>query len=364
MSRVALVYGFWGQNIGNAFFNVGGEWLLRNALGPEDHLHLVQDQPGYRTFHNQAKGNPVNDVGLLEHIDVDAVVLQGPMLTRTFRALWEPAFRRYRDRGTKVILLGAALFKFDQEEIDAASAFLREYPPAVFVSRDHDSYEVVEALGLPTALHDGIDSAFFTPLAVDPVPIDLRPYVTFTFDRYAEPTLVPSTGGPPPAGSRHLSFDGYEVDLVQPGLQAATSKRGKWQAYLGHVLDRRTLPDTQFGRTVIRAEHRFNPHITPKIYQHPNAIASDEPYTYLSLYAQTDLTLSDRVHACVATLAFGSPAMLFSPSPRARLFDRVGLGDIREGPRVLDPTWLAAEQAAEIEFLDGALAEVGLGARA
>ena len=50
--RVALVSGFWGQNIGNAFFNLGGHWVLRQIFG-DTQIAFIQDQPGYRTFHRQ-----------------------------------------------------------------------------------------------------------------------------------------------------------------------------------------------------------------------------------------------------------------------------------------------------------------------
>src|SRR5262249_47815542 len=82
--RVAMVFGFWGQNVGNAFFNIGGKWILEQVF-PDHDVALVQDQPGYRTFHDQRKGNPRNDLELLQYIQADYLVLQGPMLTRTFR---------------------------------------------------------------------------------------------------------------------------------------------------------------------------------------------------------------------------------------------------------------------------------------
>lgn len=357
---VALVYGFWGQNIGNAFFNVGGDWILNEVVGDDVHVARIQDQPGYRTFHPQAKGNPPRDLGLLSRIRPDAVVLQGPMLTDTFRALWEPAFRAYAAAGIPVVLLGAALFRFSEEEQAAAAAFLREYPPAIFSSRDHDSYEFVAGLGLPTACYDGIDSAFFVPRAVHNVPMVDEPYFTFTFDRFPEPSVVLGDDAAAPSDSRSFEFEDTTFTLSEPPVQRVASKAGKWQAYFGHVVDRRSLPAEILGRTIVRPEHRHTPHMTRKIYQHPNAVVSDEPYTYFTLYGATDLTLSDRVHACVATLAFDGPAMLFTPSPRARLFDRLDLSDIRDRPVRLAPERLAAEQEAELDFLRGAFGDLGL----
>lgn len=47
--KVALVSGFWGQNIGNAFINIGGKRMLEDVF-PEHRVEFVQDQPGYRIF--------------------------------------------------------------------------------------------------------------------------------------------------------------------------------------------------------------------------------------------------------------------------------------------------------------------------
>lgn len=91
--------------------------------------------------------------------------------------------------------------------------------------------------------------------------------------------------------------------------------------------------------------------MTYKIYQHPNAVASDEPWTYFNVYANAELTLADRVHACVITLAYGKPAMLFTPSPRSALFERVGCGAIRERPVMLDAEYLEDERQKELAWL-------------
>lgn len=348
---VVMVYGFWGQNIGNAFFNVGGEWALRQAFGP-DRVGRIQDQPGYRTFHRQSTGNPANALDLVASVEASVLVLQGPMLTETFQALWGPTFAALRAKGTRILLLGAALFRFSADEVASARRFLRDTGVWAMSTRDHDTYEALG--GEVEHAHDGIDSAFFVPDAVRPPALDLGPYYCFAFDRYPEPTIGAGRG----RGSRSFEHDGRTWTLREPKLAGHLARRGKAQAYIGHLLDRRSLPESLDGRRIVRPEHRTNPHVTWKVYRHPGAVASDEPYTYFALYEQADLTLSDRVHACVATLAYGRPAMLFSPTPRARLFDRLGVGDVRQRPVVLDREVLAAAKADELAFLEGLSTEV------
>lgn len=351
--RVALVSGFWGQNIGNAFFNVGGKFFLERVFG-KGQVDFILDQPGYRTFNDQTKGNPKNDFGLLRQLDVDFVVLQGPMLTVTFPKLWDETFSALTARGTKIILLSAAFFKYTEAEKEVTREFLRKYPATVISTRDSYSYEALR--GVTKFTYSGIDSGFFVNDAYNPFNLVCAPCVALTFDRFPEPNIM--LDDHPQGYDVSFEYFGHRWYLSSPTIQSVFSKRGKWQAYIGAMLDRRYLPVEVCGMCVVRPEHRFNPHVTWKIYRHPSALVSDEPYTYLTVYGNSALTLSDRVHACVATLAYGNPAMLFTPSPRARLFERVGLGQIKQRPVVLDPVVLVEEKKAQLRFFAEAMSAI------
>ena len=346
--RVALVSGHWGQNIGNAFFNIGGKWILEQIFGAES-VDFIQDQSGYRTFHDQSKGNSPNDVEYLKYLDIDYIVLQGPLLTAEFAFLWRPTLTELARRGTKVILLGSAFFKFRDAEFAAVKSFLAEFPPALISTRDARSFEVLKSWDLRTPLYSGIDSAFFAPKVYTPFKYIGQPYYAFNFDRYPEPTIA--IGRNRSTSSHQIEVQGESWALHTPDLVSKLAHRSKVQAYFGHMLDRRKLPSQISGRMIVRPEHRVNPHLGYKIYQHPNGVASDEPWTYFTVYANADLTLADRVHACAITLAYGKPAMLFTPSPRSALFDRIGCEAIREGPVTLDADYLEDERQREVAWL-------------
>ncbi|MEM9827593.1 MAG: polysaccharide pyruvyl transferase family protein [Planctomycetota bacterium] len=364
--RGALVYGFWGQNIGNAFFNVGGKWIIENTFGGD--VREIQDQPAYRTFHKKHRGNPDKDIKLLQYLDVDYVVLQGPMLTTSFRAIWEPTFKALKARGVKIVLLSAGFFRYTDEEISSAQQFLTDYPPDILSTRDARTFEHTQ--GICQRHYSGIDSAFFWPRAYQPVPLTIDPYITVNFDQYPEPNIqvsdVPLNDSVTSGADQAFEALDRHWALKQPGVLKKFAAAGQWQCYLGARLDWRRLPEKLDRWIVMRPEHRFNPHVTWKVYRQPGAIASDEPFTYFSIYAGTDLTLSDRVHACVATLAAGKPAMLCHPTPRAYLFERVGLTKIRNEPVTLDLEYLRNEQESELSFLREAAADVfpGLAASA
>ncbi len=347
MKKIALVSGFWGQNIGNAFFNVGGKWILEQVF-PGAQINYILDQPGYRTFNDQSKGNPKNDWGLLNRLDVDVIVLEGPMLTVNFPKLWEATFAALQARGTKIMLIGAAMFRFNEEEKRVNREFLKKYRPWVLSSRDLPTYETFKDLADYT--HAGIDSAFFVPRAYQPFKLSTSPYVAMNFDRWLEPR-VSVDDQTAREGSRDFRWNDHTWHLDFPTRLMRWADRNKWWSYAAAFADRRVLPDEIDGLEVVRPEHRFNPHITPKVYKRPNAVASDEPWTYLTLYANTTITVSDRVHACIVTLAYGKPAVLFSPSPRSQVFDRLNVSAIRQGPVTLDPQYLRDEQDAELKFL-------------
>ena len=99
--RIAVVFGYWGSNIGNAFFNLGGKYFISKVFG-YNAVDFISDQPGYYTFNNQKKGNPINDFGLLSRLNVDYLVIQGPIFTETLLELWGDTFEKLVKRGTKI----------------------------------------------------------------------------------------------------------------------------------------------------------------------------------------------------------------------------------------------------------------------
>lgn len=354
--RAAIVSGFWGQNIGNAFFNIGGKWILEQAFGAQDRVEFIQDQPGYRTFHDQSTGNPRNDVELLQHLDVDYIVLQGPMLTVDFRALWQHTFAALKRRGTKIILLGAAMFRFTEDEVASNRAFLAEIEPYILVTRDRPTYDAFKDLSEHS--YAGIDSAFFAPFAYQPFDLHLPPYVAMAYDRFPEPLVTTVPEGQQLRGRHDTTFSslGMHWGLDYPKLPERLAHRGKVQSYVASFLDRRQLASQIGDHLVVRPEHRFNPHVTRKIYKRPNAVASDEPFTYFTVYASSELTVSDRVHACIVTLAYGKPAIMYRHTERAQLFDRLDLHEIGHRPVSLPRERLDREMRDELDFLRDALA--------
>ncbi len=342
--RTALVYGAWGQNIGNAFFNLGGEHLLRQA---GHHVSLIQDQPAYATFRNEEKGNFDNAFDFIGALDVDLVVLQGPLFTRNFGNIWRPTMEKLKRRGVSWGVLAGSFRKFTDEEIVVAAELFAEHPPLFISTRDELTHQRIESLC--EVSRSGICSAFFLPQMYQPPrladPEDADGYVSFCFDHFVEPTVTPDVHGDVSIGNGRFS-------LTYPRFAERMARTSKAHAYVGHFTDARSLPTVVGNRLVLRPEHRSNPHIPGKIYRNPNSFAWDEPYTYLTAYANSELTLSDRVHACVATLAYGGRAMLHNPITRRHaLFAAVGAETIADEPVSIDRDLLSANYQETVDFL-------------
>ena len=327
MTRIALVAGGWGQNIGNAFFNLGGRHLLEEAGG---NVQVLQDDPSYWTFRNQRRGAYKNAFDLIAALEIDLLVLQGPLFTETFPHIWRERLRSFRAMGTRWAVISGAFRKYTGAEVSAITDVFKVNRPEFVITRDVLSAEMLRSRGITA--WTGIDSAFFIS---DVVPaVQLRrshpAIVTFCFDHFSEPDLIKDEHG-----SIRLGGVRYRPSVRR--VAEAAARRGKAWSYVYRPFDRRQLPSDIGGTTIVRPEHRTNPHIPIKIYQQPNGIASDEPWTYLSLYSVTDLTFTDRVHACVATLAYGRPAMLYNPTTRrSELFAAVGVPEIQDRPVVVE----------------------------
>ena len=80
-------------------------------------------------------------------------------------------------------------------------------------------------------------------------------------------------------------------------------------------------------------------------------LITDYPNDYLHLYANADVTHSDRVHACVSSLIFGKKAQYYDKSDRSYLFDRVGLSEIRNKPVELDMDFIEKEKQKQLEVI-------------
>jgi hypothetical protein len=110
------------------------------------------------------------------------------------------------------------------------------------------------------------------------------------------------------------------------------------------------------GRKVLYTHHDLWGHLPPAYIAKPGTLVSDVPEDYLTLYSQVTETHSDRVHACVASMAYGNKARLYSKTPRKALFAKVGAEKVTEKVCQLDLAKLSELKSRQInqtrEFIE------------
>lgn len=355
MTRIAHILGGWSQNIGNAFFQLGGEWVLRQAL-PDARIMLISEQPGYPSYWNPKGGNPANSLDLPSLLEVDYLVLMGPMFRDETEAIWGNALERALSKGTRLVLLGIGAMNYREDSFLQYRRFLQRYPPYILVSRDHETYE---RLGdLATHACSGIDLGFFMSNVYEPLGFgkDQQRFLALSFDEGPEPRIALDPETPTRRDSderfcRAFEFEGGTWQASFPRIRTLLARRSRYGMFLEGVLFSGNCIDRIGEFIVLRPDHRPHPIIARRTYRYPHVICSDTPYIYAETYSRAALTLTNRVHACVAALCYGRPAMLFSETPRVRLLDRLGLGEITLHPMTLPKEQLNSEKAGVVAFL-------------
>lgn len=349
---IAVLTSYWSTNIGNSFFQLGAGWVLRQAL-PEANVFPIGDQPGY--WHPK-HGNPAHALDYVKHLEIDALVVQGPFFRPEMTRILTEALDVQLAKGTKLIVLAAGMMSYDSETVKLARETMQRVRPWIFTTRDTETYEAVGDLA--EHAYDGVDVATFVSDLYEPVPTDLPPYVAWNFDQIPEPRFVKTEAG---SGGRVIEYDGDHWRIEQPGWRTEMSYKSRAYPYLDglmlKLLGKGRGPEKMGDRLIVRTDHRYNPYFEPKTYRGQNTYSGDVPYTYLNIYANADCVFSNRVHACVAAASFGRPAMLFTRSPRAYLLKRLGLEGIKDGPVTLDLANLRDEKDRMTRWLSERLAD-------
>ena len=230
----------------------------------------------------------------------DLIAMPGMLLCEFIIKTIGSSLRTARRAGTQLLFLGAGLEKYTPEEAEIVRGFLREIEPIGFASRDQRSFDLI-AESVPRS-YQGIDCGFFVADAFRPPPVRLPEYVVATFDKSAVPPLTTS------------------------------------------------------GRLLVHAHHRCFGPIPREHWGAGPTLISDLPEDYLTLYARAQEVHSSRVHACVAALAYGVPARLYSETPRAHLFDAVGVGEVRAKLVTMDRARMEAQKASQIAWFRSTVA--------
>ena len=287
--KVGMYIGAWPQNIGNAFFDLGALAIIKK-IAPNADIYRTGGAVHWM-FNASAKKNQTRAVRKLRQIsntplernqnsfeigqaaEVDLLVFAGMSMCEEFVVNNGKTFIEASKRGVPVLLLGTGGSLYTERDTQVFADFINSLSKTAIITRDDDTYNMFK--GKVKNIFSGIDCAFFLP------------------DYYTPPKL-------------HLPD--YNVECFDEFLDTKVTH--------------------QEGRLVLRAHHDMWGPLRNEYINKPMTLVSDIPEDYLTIYSQSKVTYSDRVHACVATLAYGNEAQLFSQTPRKALFHKIGVPDI------------------------------------
>ena len=324
MKKITVLHngGGWISNIGNAFLDYGSMELIREAC-PNSDVHLTSVLNRWISYHmnrgisGRLLNKPAdisNVFNLQDYSQVDYVTQSGAFLATHWFELHGDVLLTLKEKGIKLIINGGGMTDstYNEEEIENTRKWLKKLSPYIFISRDEMSFENYKDLAEHS--YNGIDCAFFLSNAYTPLKLDIPPYIIQNFDKDIAP-----------------NFDVLGIDTNKPIIKTHHSF---WHNF--------TFTDS------LKMKKDY--------YGSRNTMISEIPEDYLNLYANTEATYSDRIHACVATFSYGNPARLVSKSPRSLLFDRIGAGDITKKLLKPDIERLENEKQNQIKFLSEVLA--------
>lgn len=332
--NIGLFTSVYFNNIGNGFLDLATEYEINSAKSENDCLvklsqcanfaasmgrlfaikenvvvkwawNALMDNKHAKKLHNKTY-NIVKMQDVLSPasmFDVDFLVIPGCVLTIHFLKIYYDFLKNKTQKGCKIIFIGASGNYYTNDEISYVKKCLSELKPYAIMTRDSVAYELYsEYTDNP---YNGIDNAFFVNCLEIP--------------------------------SLKSSSSPYSVVNLELDNNKGIKKK----------LELELLNN---GYNVIYSDHCPYPYTkVSKMVKQNNTVISDYPLDYLTLYRNAEAVYTDRVHACITSLSFGTPVTLFSSSPRKALFENVGITPV--SCEVLSITGLEKKQRAQVEFL-------------
>lgn len=323
----------WGSNIGNVFFYMGTKYILEKS-----HPEIVvtqSDLPPSKAF-GLTEEQCANDVGYGYRLGkFDYLVLDGPMFDKNFEKLFGPYLVRAKELGIRVVIMSAGGIDYNEEEIEHCRAVLKKYPPYVMTTRDKLTYDNYHDLCENS--YNAICSAWFIPDAYPGYEIPGEgKYVTVCFDHTPEPDIEISGD----LGDLIKSHESISIGGVTHSKVKKVSR-----------LAQRGFASDIGGYQVIRPCHQVLNRQNWRLFFKKNSYCSQVPWGYLNLYRNTSLTVTDRLHAAVATMAYGNTARLYIKSKRTYLLDRVGAREVCNGFYRIDQEYLMEEKLKYLAWM-------------
>ncbi|MCC4214255.1 polysaccharide pyruvyl transferase family protein [Leeuwenhoekiella parthenopeia] len=307
------------NNLGDGFYQFSLYELIKNVF-PEADVYFG-DGPVERAFHPNQK-QLKNALKSIEWQNADLHILSGPMVMALLKTEYKAAIENIKRKGSNYAILSCSCSGLDGEPLNQIRKFLKAYPPIAFASRDPETYEKFKDY-VPNA-YNGICTAFLVNklLKVDTLKLD-KEYFVSSFYRNPEPKFISDKAKPQIEDVTLKERKGYI-----PGLPWKINRHLEIYDDIAE-----NLGDLKIVRTVQQVSNKSNNFN----FKYPNSYITLNPINFLSAFKGANFTISERVHACAVTLAFGKPARILIDSPRCGIFERFDL-DHTSNDRIMKPS--------------------------
>lgn len=325
----------WLTNIGNGFIDEGAKTCIKKAFSNAEvidvsgYSNYVADilenwslynilkhklSANYTFFRETPYREKLNFINVGELIDIDVAILPGCILYEHALRKFAKILEMLKEKKIPIILLGAGGGNYSSETRKYVVTFIRKIKPVALITRDKIAYKYY-ADEFKFA-HDGIDCGFFISDWYTPPPANTS-FIVFTFDKVREP---------------HLDTNKKIVRLTHTPFDPPFAKPLAYRIFL---LKRRLNEKTN--------------------HPMPNLFLSDNIRDYLFFYKNAEEVHSDRVHACVAALAYGRKCKLYYKTERAKLLEKIVEGNVYTGFLSVREEKLNEEKERQIAALREAL---------
>lgn len=309
---IVLVENSTWNNVGDGFYQTSLFRTMQELL-PDGRV-ATMDGPIDRAF-SPSSSLKAHALDVRTRLEGDLFVFSGPILGPGFLDRYGQLIRSIVGRGSNYMLLSVH-GHHHATATEGIRELLRTHPPAGFSSRTSETFETYGTV--VDDPYNGICSAFFLPMNT--------PYPSVEETAPPGYIAVSTYSRPEPAIAFELEPDG-SIDLATVQVSGPSAKLWRLARHFEWMKNK---PAEINGYEVVRPVHDISYKFSHLNFGHANSYLSHNPVHYYTLYSGSSLTISDRVHACVAALSAGRPAVLVGSWDRAGLFSRLDL-DVVDG---------------------------------
>lgn len=293
------------NNLGDGFYQFALYELLKKIY-PNKEIYFGEG-PVERAFRPKTK-QLSNAFKAMDYEKADIHVLSGPMLA-TMSDHYIDLVKNIQSAGSSYALISCSVAGLSGSRLEELKEFLKKYPPISFSSRDPYTYESLKDV-IPNA-YNGICTAFLVNKLLNIDTCDIgKKYFVSSFYRAPEPKFLSDKENPTIKDITLEARSGY-LPFIPWKYNRHLEIYKETQSSLGNLEIIRTV------QQVSTKSNNFN-------FKYPNSFITWNPLNLLSIFKGAEFTISERVHACATTLAFGKPARITYDNARSGIFSRFG----------------------------------------